>query len=175
MIEISRIVGIVRKDEWSEITMKFINRETGEVYSDILIVMYVHCEKCCECDGCKIKEPIQEYRGMGDPCSRFCVEHPAEAARLMGYEAVEDEQENKEENPVLTESEIEDIKTLKRLLPKEFDSVVCSARTDKRIIFLGYIGCWVMYLNPDSFPSLAPGESVRVEDIIENSELEEKS
>ena len=72
--------------------MKFRNPETGEVYRNILVAMDFHCDEY-ECEDCKMKEPVQEYRGIKNPCRAFCVEHPAEAARLMGYEVIEDEQE----------------------------------------------------------------------------------
>ena len=206
--------------------MKFRNPETGEVYSNILVAMDSHCDDYLECHDCKIKEPVQEYRDMKNPCSKFCVDHPEESARLMGYEVIEDEQEDKGDKPQicetlgvdvgekfwypgeagplvvtkdgyvmiaeeqyqikdeialftnteklinhpekiirkpkLTPSEVEDIKVLKRLFDVKFDKILCLFACNERIIFLQDNECTKIKLNKDAFPSLAPGQSVRL-------------
>ena len=51
------------------------------------------CERQKSCDTCPLDEPShkKEYTS----CVNWCNEHPHEAARLMGYEIIEDEQEAK--------------------------------------------------------------------------------
>ena len=66
--------------------MKFRNPETGEVLfiSDAV----THYCKQRWCDNCALSEPV------GDPdkvCADWAEYHPHEAARLMGFEVVEDE------------------------------------------------------------------------------------
>lgn len=66
--------------------MKFRNKETGEILS----ISYAVDEYCAKrwCNDCNLKEPV------GDPdkvCADWAEAHPHEAARLMGYEVVEDE------------------------------------------------------------------------------------
>lgn len=78
--------------------MRFKNLKTGEIYSGILIAMSFHCDNF-ECDDCKLKEPVQAYRGMNNPCDMFCIEHPREEARLMGYEVIEEEPKSDKGKP----------------------------------------------------------------------------
>jgi hypothetical protein len=66
--------------------MKFRNPETGEVFD-----VRTGVERFCygkECDTCPMYN-----RCPNDFCSEWAVDHPHEAARLMGYEVVEDEKE----------------------------------------------------------------------------------
>ena len=66
--------------------MKFRNPETGEVLS-ISDAVDHYCKQRW-CDNCALREPV------GDPdkvCADWAEYHPHEAARLMGYEVVEDE------------------------------------------------------------------------------------
>lgn len=65
---------------------KFHNPETGEVLS-ISDAVDKYCKQRW-CDNCLLREPI------GDPdkvCADWAETHPHEAARLMGYEVVEDD------------------------------------------------------------------------------------
>lgn len=65
--------------------MKFRNPETGEVLS-ISDAVDHYCKQRW-CDNCALREPV------GDPdkvCADWAEYHPHEAARLMGYEVVED-------------------------------------------------------------------------------------
>lgn len=69
--------------------MKFRNPETGEVLS--ISDAVTHYCKQRWCDNCALSEPV------GDPdkvCADWAEYHPHEAARLMGFEMVEDETEN---------------------------------------------------------------------------------
>lgn len=65
--------------------MKFRNPETGEVLS-ISDAVDHYCKQRW-CDNCALREPV------GDPdkvCADWAEYHPHEAARLMGYEVVDD-------------------------------------------------------------------------------------
>lgn len=66
--------------------MKFRNPETGEVYPNARTALdSIPCKLKTSCEGCKFE---------GNKCTEKWVnEHPSEAARLMGYEVVEDEPE----------------------------------------------------------------------------------
>lgn len=68
--------------------MKFRNPETGEVFydSDMAINSAFHCGDCLEC-------PIKGKTFITDSssCCNWVDAHPHEAARLMGYEVVEDD------------------------------------------------------------------------------------
>ena len=66
--------------------MKFRNPETGEVLS-ISDAVDHYCKQRW-CDNCALREQV------GDPdkvCADWAEAHPQEAARLMGYEVVEDD------------------------------------------------------------------------------------
>ena len=68
--------------------MEFRNLETGEVFD-----VRTGVERFCygkECDTCPMYN-----RCPNDFCSEWAVDHPHEAARLMGYEVVEDESHRK--------------------------------------------------------------------------------
>lgn len=73
--------------------MKFRNPETGEMYVGILNAMDHYCDSKEDCDDCQIKEPVQVYKGQKHPCYAYVTDNPHEAARLMGYEVLEDEAE----------------------------------------------------------------------------------
>lgn len=65
--------------------MKFRNPETGEVFD-----VRTGAERFCygkECDTCPIYN-----RCPNDFCSEWAADHPHKAARLMGYEVVEDDE-----------------------------------------------------------------------------------
>ena len=67
--------------------MKFRNPETGEVFD-----VRTGVERFCygkECDTCPMYN-----RCPNDFCSEWAVDHPHEAARLMGYEVDEKEEAN---------------------------------------------------------------------------------
>lgn len=66
--------------------MKFRNPETGEVlrYRDIIPVL---CKSGC--DNCLIIAEVLKHDDQS--CQAWILNHPHEAARLMGYEVVEDD------------------------------------------------------------------------------------
>ena len=69
--------------------MKFRNPETGEVHSEIWPLLNPYCVKH-ECDKCSL--PFD--------CVEFARNHPVEAARLMGYEVVEEHMQTHEKTHV---------------------------------------------------------------------------
>lgn len=72
--------------------MKFRNPETGEVFP-FAFLAWRSFWKGRKCEGCSIRTPMQEG-GYAPHCDYFICEHPHEAARLMGFEVVEDETED---------------------------------------------------------------------------------
>ena len=65
--------------------MKFRNPETGEVLTgEQAQLRFCKGRHCCEC-------PMNQESPAKESCVDFRKSHPHEAARLMGYEVVEDE------------------------------------------------------------------------------------
>ena len=84
--------------------MKFRNPKTGEV-----IPIYVALSRYCDTKGgwcCKCSFP-GAMNQPENPCAPWAELHPHEAARLMGYEVVEDDsdQSQKSRNSVAKEEE----------------------------------------------------------------------
>ena len=66
--------------------MKFRNPETGEIFNSILLARANYCEYPRKtCANCSIQKRRDKW------CSDWICEHPREAARLMGYEVVEED------------------------------------------------------------------------------------
>ena len=70
--------------------MKFRSK-TGEVVLTIDEALEQFCDSKEDCDYCEIREPVQQYKGTKRPCYEYTRANPYEAARLMGYEVVEDD------------------------------------------------------------------------------------
>ena len=70
--------------------MKFRSK-TGEVVLTIDEALEQFCDSKEDCDYCEIREPVQQYAGTKRPCHEYTMANPYEAARLMGYEVVEDD------------------------------------------------------------------------------------
>ena len=66
--------------------MKFRSR-TGEVFNTIRQAVQNHCSFHCNSRAC----PYWESAGCVGMLKRYTVDNPHEAARLMGYEVVEDD------------------------------------------------------------------------------------
>lgn len=85
--------------------MKFRNPETGEVFEEIWPLLNLYCISH-SCENCSL--PLN--------CARYCIDFPEEAARLMGFEVVEDskgveiDQVKAIENDRVNSTEIEAIK-----------------------------------------------------------------
>lgn len=71
--------------------MKFRSK-TGEVALTIEQALEQFCDSKKDCDYCKLREPVQQYAGTKRPCHEYVRANPYEAARLMGYEVVEDDE-----------------------------------------------------------------------------------
>ena len=69
--------------------MRFRSK-TGEVALTIEQALEQFCDSKKDCDYCEIREPVQQYAGTKRPCHEYVRANPHEAARLMGYEVVED-------------------------------------------------------------------------------------
>lgn len=67
--------------------MKFRNPETGEVFHTIRQAVQNHCSLHCNSRAC----PYWESAGCVGMLKRYTVDNPHEAARLMGYEVMEDD------------------------------------------------------------------------------------
>lgn len=70
--------------------MKFRSK-TGEVALTIEQALAQFCDSKEDCDYCELREPVQQYAGTKKPCHEYIRANPYEAARLMGYEVVEDD------------------------------------------------------------------------------------
>ena len=72
--------------------MKFRSHETGEVYDNIYAARSPFCKEN-RCSTCVMPNLFREKElpsGV-ETCAGFCEKYPYEAARLMGYEVVEEE------------------------------------------------------------------------------------
>ena len=74
--------------------MKFRSK-TGEVALTIEQALEQFCDSKKDCDYCELREPVQQYAGTKKPCHEYVRANPYEAARLMGYEVMEDDYQNK--------------------------------------------------------------------------------
>lgn len=70
--------------------MKFRSK-TGKDALTIDEALQQFCDSKEDCDYCELREPVQKYKGAKSPCHEYARANPHEAARLMGYEVVEDE------------------------------------------------------------------------------------
>ena len=70
--------------------MKFRSK-TGKVVLTIDEALEQFCDSKEDCEYCEIREPVQQYAGTKRPCHEYTMANPYEAARLMGYEVVEDD------------------------------------------------------------------------------------
>lgn len=71
--------------------MKFRSK-TGEVALTIEQALEQFCDSKKDCDYCELREPVQQYAGTKRPCHEYVRANPYEAARLMGYEVLEDDE-----------------------------------------------------------------------------------
>ena len=71
--------------------MEFRNSDTGEVALTIDQALEQFCDSKQDCDYCELLEPVQQYKGTRHPCHEYARANQHEAARLMGYEVVEDD------------------------------------------------------------------------------------
>ena len=69
--------------------MKFRDPKTGEL-STISSMMEVWCGESCRGEKCPINDLAEKTEMSGRECENWITSHPHEAARLMGYEVVEE-------------------------------------------------------------------------------------
>lgn len=67
------------------------------------------------------------------------------------------------EKPRFTQQEVEDAKTLLRVFPERLDSI---SRSKDGTVNIAAKGAWRGYLNTDAFPSILPGHSYTLDEII---------
>ena len=73
--------------------MEFRNSDTGEVALTIDQALERFCDRKQDCDYCELRESVQQYKGTRHPCHEYARDNQHEAARLMGYEVVEETRE----------------------------------------------------------------------------------
>lgn len=78
--------------------MEFRNSDTGEVALTIDQALEQFCDSKQDCDYCELRELVQQYAGTKKPCHEYVRNNPHEAARLMGYEVVEETHANTRKN-----------------------------------------------------------------------------
>ena len=200
--------------------MKFRNKETAEVLDDIATVS----DRYCMDHDCFVKRCPMEDATKGEPCGTWAKDHPHEAARLMGYEVVDEmrdemreprlnagkEEANMDkplkdwtlgeakeyctsrngncaddcifskkgigmvcgiapkpvwwtlpEKPRFTQQEVEDAKTIRRILRDD-------GKLTRSIHGIPTYGC--IYLKKEVFPSIRPGKSYTLDEIIGGAE-----
>ena len=208
--------------------MKFRSK-TGKDALTIDEALQQFCDSKEDCDYCELREPVQKYKGAKSPCHEYARANPHEAARLMGYEVVEDDkvveidQVKKEANmdkqkplrewtlgeakawcaehakcdehcllknicnafvyylvpadwdltdkPRWTEREVEDAKTVRRMFPG--GEIKLSRNTDgccSMVHTRGSLHECLTLGKVDLFPSLRPGQSVKLDEIIGGEE-----
>lgn len=100
--------------------MKFRSK-TGEVALTIEQALAQFCDSKKDCDYCELREPVQQYKETKRPCHEYARANPHEAARLMGYEVVEEMWE-----PQLNEGEMD-----KEMEETHFSTIKEDANMDK--------------------------------------------
>lgn len=177
------------------------------------------CERQKSCDTCPLDEP--SHKKEDTSCVDWCNEHPHEAARLMGYEVVEEYTETHEksykeanmdkplkdwtlgeakeyctsrngncaddcifskkgigmvcgiapkpvwwtlpEKPRFTEREVEDAKYIKRILKVD---LVSRNQYGNGLVAKRDNGSVSVVVNSEMFPSIRPGQSYTLDEII---------
>ena len=68
-----------------------LRSKTGEIALTIEQALEQFCDSKQDCDYCELRELVQQYAGTKKPCHEYVRNNPHEAARLMGYEVVEND------------------------------------------------------------------------------------
>ena len=101
--------------------MKFRDPATQRIFSEIVEANDYFCAKSAtDCDSCPLDIPSHQQKNIS--CESWCKTNQEEAARLMGYEVVEENSDN------LSQTLINDDKTLIKVV--EIDQVK-EANVDK--------------------------------------------
>lgn len=196
--------------------MKFRNLETGKIENDIY---EASAEFCSTQDNCR-KCPLEQHK---KGCDIWCDAHPYEAARLMGYEVVEETREPQlnagekeanmdkplkdwtlgelkdychraphdcigckvkgdrnncpfdgepakwilDEKPRFTQQDVEDAKYIKRILKAD---LVSRNQYGNGLVAKMDNGSVSVVVNSEMFPSIIPGQSYTLDEIIGGAE-----
>ena len=81
--------------------MEFRNSATGDVALTIDQALERFCDRKQDCDYCELREPVQQYKGTRHPCHEYARANQHEAARLMGYEVVEEHMQTHEKRTLM--------------------------------------------------------------------------
>lgn len=65
--------------------MKFRNPKTGEIFEDIQLPFDIFCDEQEDCETCELCDT-----SPASDCLRLVIGNPKEAARLTGYEVIDD-------------------------------------------------------------------------------------
>ena len=208
--------------------MKFRNKKTGEVFNHH---SFLFCrENDGNCPNCPIFSKLPKISGhVSTKCNKWIVDHPKEAAELMGYELVEETMkpricevlgvevgqifkikgaqmgfyvdsdgivkreeddactglpelcfminlpERMEKNPIWTDQEVQDAKAILRMFgadnfthvtkdPDGWPSIMDGDGKDPNT------GWCMIGMEKDMFPSLKPGQTTALSDIIGGAE-----
>lgn len=132
--------------------MKFRNPETGEVFNTIRQAVQNHCSFHCNSRAC----PYWESAGCVGMLKRYTVDNPHEAARLMGYEVVEDDHipraEKKEEANMdkQTSESQEPFFAFLRLFKRELENTFGDVETEGKWYDLSGTSGWAKALKTAS-------------------------
>ena len=75
-----------------------LRSKTGEIALTIEQALEQFCDSKQDCDYCELRELVQQYAGTKKPCHEYVRNNPHEAARLMGYEVVEDDSDQSQKS-----------------------------------------------------------------------------
>ena len=71
-----------------------LRSKTGEIALTIEQALEQFCDSKQDCDYCELRELVQQYAGTKKPCHEYVRNNPHEAARLMGYEVIDEKEAN---------------------------------------------------------------------------------
>ena len=77
-----------------------LRSKTGEIALTIEQALEQFCDSKQDCDYCELRELVQQYAWTKKPCHEYVRNNPHEAARLMGYEIVDEMREEMREPQV---------------------------------------------------------------------------
>ena len=134
------------------------------------------CDRQARCDTCPLDNPSHKKENMS--CVDWCNNHPNEAARLMGYEVLEDDEPRTcfnciildvtpsewdlDEKPRFTQQEVEAAKAIKTLFP----CAVSVKRLDLSIRVQDRDEVLIVRLSNSMFHSIQIGEIYTLDEII---------
>ena len=129
-------------------------------------------DKYLKIKGAKMDKPMEEWTlgELKDYCYRAphdCIGCKVKGDRNNCPFDGEPAKWNLDEKPRFTEQEVEDAKTLLRIFPEQLESISCA---NDGTVTLQAKGAWRCHLNSNAFPSLKPGETITIDEIIGGAE-----